>query len=153
MGTRLLKAAKAKKGGDDRYFCISDDAGETDWLSDIPTVGSAPADSIGYTEWCIENMRKMLESDTRLHAMTGYGRREFGILYCAFAAGWEVAEAVEIERKRRYREERKGKRGPRPTADVYEDYVRNVPLIRDDPIRASEPGNRCSLHPVYSIPC
>ena len=65
--------------------------------------------------------------------------------------GWEDAEAEETGRWRRYREERKGKRGPRPAADAYEDYVRNVPLIRDDLLRASEPGNRCALHPVYVL--
>ena len=151
MGTRLLKAAKAEKGDDDQYFCVSDDAGEKDWLSDIPAVGSAPADSMGYTELCIAHMRRTLESDTTLHAMTGYDCKEFGTLYRAFVAAWEVAEAEELERRRRYREGRKGKRGPRPAADVYEDHVRNVPPMRDDPIRASEPGNRCTLHPVYVL--
>ena len=61
-------------------------------------------------------------------------------------------EREEIERRRKYRQERAGKRGPRPTADRYEDY-RNVPLLRGDPLRPSDPGNRCSLHPAYSASC
>ena len=87
MGTRLLKAAKAEKGGDDRYFCVSDDAGEKDWLSDIPAAGSASVESIGDTELCIANMRRVLESDAKLHALTGYDRREFGMLYRALSQG------------------------------------------------------------------
>ena len=27
----------------------------------------------------------------------------------------------------------------------------NMPLIRDDPIRAPEQGNRCTLHPAYVL--
>ena len=96
-------------------------------------------------------MRRTLKSDAKLHTLIGYDRRGFGTLYRAFVAAWEVAEAEELERRHRYREGRKGKRGPRPAADMYEDYVKNVPLIRDDPIRASEPGNRCTLHPVYVL--
>ena len=34
---------------------------------------------------------------------------------------------------------------------MHEDLVKNIPLIRDDPIRASEPGNRCALHPAYVL--
>ena len=57
MGTELLKA---EKGDDDQYFCVSDDAGEKDWLSDIPAAGSVPLESAGVTELCIANMRKVL---------------------------------------------------------------------------------------------
>ncbi|MCE2499066.1 MAG: hypothetical protein J4F28_08830, partial [Nitrosopumilaceae archaeon] len=81
-------------------------------------------------------------SDAELRIMTGYGREEFGILYRAFAERWELVEREEIERRRQYRLERAGKGGPRPAADAYGDYVRNIPLIRDEPLRASEPGNR-----------
>lgn len=54
-------------------------------------------------------------------------------------------------RRRKYWEERVGKRGPRPAADARKDYIRNVPLIRDDPARQSEPGNRCKIHPAYVL--
>ena len=40
MWMRLLKATKTEKGDDDHYFCVSDDEGEKDWLSDIPAAGS-----------------------------------------------------------------------------------------------------------------
>lgn len=150
---RMLKAArKAGKGNDDQYFCVGDDAGEEDWLSDVP----AAADGVSLKDARtidvrLAGMRRVLESDADLHAMTGYSREEFEMLYRAFAAGWEKIEAAELERRRQYEKERAGMRGPRPAADAYEDYVRNVPLIRDDPIRASEPGNRCALHPAYVL--
>ena len=149
---RMLKAARQAKGKKgDQYFCVSDGAEEKDWLSEVPAAGSTPLGSAGVTELCIANMRKVMESDARLHAMTGYDRKEFEMLYRAFVAGWEKMEAAEIERRRQYEKERAGRRGPRPAADAYGDYVKNVPLIRDDPVRASEPGNRCALHPAYVL--
>ncbi len=153
MGMRMLKAAgKAKGKNDDQYFCVSDDKEEKDWLSDVPVVDdSTLLESAGDTELCLANMRRVLASDAKLHAMTGYSSKEFGMLYRAFAAGWEAMEAEEIERRRQYEKARAGKRGPRPAADAYEDYIRNVPLVRDDPVRASEPGNRCALHPAYVL--
>ncbi len=151
MGMRMLKAAwKAEDGGDDQYFCVSDGAEEKDWLSDVPATGTL-LESAGDTELCLASLRRVLASDAKLHAMTGYNREEFGMLYRAFVARWEVMEAEEIERRRQYGEARAGKRGPRPAADAYEDYIRNVPLVRDDPMRASEPGNRCALHPAYVL--
>ncbi len=148
-----LKAAwKAKGKNDDQYFCVSDDKEEKDWLSDVPVVDdSTLLKSVGVTELRIASMRRVLESDAELHAMTGYNHEEFGMLYRAFVARWGIMEAEEIERRRKYRKEREGRRGPRPAADAYEDYVRNVPLIRDDPVRVSEPGNRCALHPAYVL--
>ena len=153
MGMRMLRAAcRAGKKGNDQYFCVSDDAEKKDWLSGVPAVDdSTLLGDAGVTELCIANMRRVMESDARLHAMTGYTRREFGMIYRAFAARWEAVEAAELDRRKRYREERAGRRGPGPAADVYEDYVRNVPLVRDDPIRASGRGNRCRLHPAYVL--
>ena len=143
----MLKAAwKAKKGEDDQYFCVDDDDDkeEKDWLSDVPAADDNPVslNDARTADLSLAGLRRILESDAELRIMTGYGREEFGRLYRAFAGRWELVEREEIERRRQYRLERAGKGGPRPAADAYEDYVKNVPLIRDDPLRASNPGNR-----------
>lgn len=152
MGMQMLKAAKAGKEKDDQYFCVSDDAEEKDWLSDVPVaVDGVSLRDARTTDVRLAGMRRVLESDADLHAMTGYDRKEFGMLYRTFVARWEAMEAEEIARRRQYKEKRAGRRGPRPAADAYEDYAKNIPLVRDDPIRASEPGNRCALHPAYVL--
>ena len=60
-------------------------------------------------------------------------------------------KAEETGRRSRYKEERAGRRGPRPAAEAYEDHAKNVPPMQDDPTRASEPGNRCAFHPAYVL--
>ena len=154
MGMQKLKAAwKAKEGKDDQYFCVSDDKVEKDWLSDVPAAAGDPVslNDAGAGDLSLARLRKVLESDAELRIMTGYGREEFGILYRAFAAKWAAVEEAEIKRRQKYWKERAGKRGPRPAADKYEDYIRNVPLVRGDPLRPSDPGNRCRLHPAYVL--
>ncbi len=88
VGMQKLKAAEKSKGkNDDQYFCVSDNKEEKDWLSDVPVVeGSTLLKSAGDAKLCIANMRRVLESDSRLHAMTVYDRKEFGMLYRAFVA-------------------------------------------------------------------
>lgn len=149
MGMRMLKAAwKAEKGGDDQYFCVSvDEKEEKDWLSDVPSAtDSTQLKNAGDAELCLANLRRTLASDAELRIMTGYGREEFGILHRAFAGRWELMEREEIERREQYTRQRAVKGGPRPTADAYEDYIRNIPPIRDDPARASELGNRRTVN-------
>ena len=154
MGMQKLKAAwKAKDGEDDQYFCVSDDKEERDWLLDIPAAAGDPVslNDARTGDLSLARLRRVLESDAELRVMTGYGREEFGILYRTFVAKWAAVEEAEIKRRRKYWQERAGKRGPRPAADKYEDYIRNVPLLRGDPLRPSDPGNRCSLHPAYVL--
>ena len=152
---RMLKAAwKAEDGEDDQYFCVDgDDKGEKDWPSDVPAAADNPVslNDARTADLRLAGLRRILESDAELRIMTGYGHEEFGRLYRAFAGRWELMEREEIERRRQYRLKRAGKRGPRPAADAYEDYVRSIPLIRDDPARRSNPGNRCRLHPAYVL--
>ena len=154
MGMRMLKASwKAEGEKDAQYFCVSDDKVEKDWLSDVPAAAGDPVslNDVEAGDLSLARMRKVLESDAEMRIMTGYGREEFGRLYRAFVKRWEAMEREEIKRRRKYWEERAGKRGPRPAADRYEDYAKNVPLLRDDPARPSNPGNRCKLHPAYVL--
>ena len=149
----MLKATWKDEKNKNIHFCVDDHSNdEQDWLLDVPIVASGVvSNDMTTTDKHLVGTRAILESDADLHMMTGFDRKAFGILYKNFVSTRKVIEITEIRRQALYALERKGKRGPRPTADVREDREKNVPLIHDDPLRGSNPGNRCVLDLVYVL--
>lgn len=95
--------------------------------------------------------QKTIKDGKSLHDWTGFDLDGFRAILSSFAKKWTIMERAEMERRQKYAKGRKGRRGPRPRADVIMDRMQNIPLIHDDPARNCSPGNRCKLEPLYML--
>lgn len=84
----------------------------------------------------------ILNDKDRLYALTGFYCNDFGEILDFFVDGLTAMEKQEIQRIGEEKEE---------NAKEEEEPKVKVPLLRNDPIRSTNPGNRCSLDPKHIL--
>lgn len=99
----------------------------------------------------IKYLDMILKDDDRLYALSGFHCDDFGHILDLFVDGLTAMEKQEIQRIEKIVQEKEEAAQEGGGGEKGDNPVNKIPLLRDDPVRSANPGNRCSLEPRHIL--